>query len=93
MALPLYPTLTASCGSLAFVCFVPDIAANIIVKPPTLPKNIKNINISFDKLPSPCVIPNERPTVAIAEADSNIQLNIGKPSALLITSDETINRI
>ena len=61
------------------------------VKPPARPMNIKKTNMSFEGIDKLEVIPNDKPTVPMAEAVSNRQsLNLN-PSIALITMPHRIN--
>ena len=74
-------------GSFAIVFRLPGAAANIIVSPPTLPRNIISIRIICDTADNSGVMPRVRPTVATADAASNIQVRIGRPSIRLIAHE------
>ena len=66
-------------------------AANISVRPPTRPKNIRPIKIKRETVCSCGVSPKDRPTVPMAEAVSNRLSRIGCPSIRLITSPPARN--
>ena len=62
----------------------------MIVSPPTLPKNISSIKINLEAREREGVIPFVKPTVATADATSNIESKREMPSMRLI---ETVPRI
>ena len=66
--------------------------AKIKVNPPTLPKNIRQIKIIWETSPRSGVIPNDNPTVPIADAVSNKAVISGISSVLLITIPPTRNK-
>ena len=57
--------------------------AYISVRPPTRPINIKIIKILLDTTDSAGVIPNDKPTVAMAEEVSKRQVKNGRFSIVL----------
>ena len=61
------------------------------VRPPTRPKNINNINISFDTTCNCGVMPSDNPTVPIAEAVSYKHGSNSSPSILQIITDPKRN--
>ena len=55
-----------------------------MVSPPTLPKYMRRIRITFEKILRFSVIPRERPTVAMADAASKEDSISVTPSAQVI---------
>lgn len=67
-------------------------AANMIVRPPTLPKNIRIIKIKRETAPRSAVIPSESPTVPIADAVSKSAGRMGIHSTRLIIIAPNVKR-
>lgn len=82
-----------SVGYLRILLSLCEKAANTMVRPPTLPKNISDISKMCEKNESDGVTPSVRPTVPIAEKASNMQVSIGRFSVMLIIVAAPIEKV
>ncbi len=73
--------------------FLSERAAKTKVNPPTLPRNIRKIKIKWEMIPNSDVIPNDNPTVPIADAVSNRAVIKGILSMLLIIIPPVRNNV
>ena len=85
--MPAYPTARRSVGYFAADTEAGCEKAYAIVSPPIRPKNMNAMSSSFERILSDGVMPVLSPTVARADAHSNMALSAGTSSYTQMKSD------